>query len=79
MIKTIGGDEVWLYPREPNSKMVKGCIVKRGMYPWSREEHRMVSSWHVETGISWAGHSDKNNPNNLDMKTVYSPDRWSVA
>ena len=70
MMQTIGGDEVWLYPKDPNDTniMLKGCIVIRGRYPWSHEqERRDVCEWYPN-GMYIFANGNINHPYNLVME-----------
>lgn len=72
-MRTKGGDEVWVYPSDKPDR-IQGCIVRRDRYPWSTEEHRVVSEWFLDGRmIVWRsamfGYWTEDNPDDLVMES----------
>lgn len=67
-LRTRAGDEVWLYPKSPNDMIIKGCIIKRGPYPWHTDEKRYLAEWNLDGKYRHGLYNLKNHSNDLVME-----------
>lgn len=46
--RTVGGHDAYIYPKEPNDKTLKGCVILRSRYPWHTGENRIQVEWELD-------------------------------